>query len=82
MIRRRHPARTWAQVPSLQHQADLCGVLNRPGDVIYRASHDEYEKSILPTDYPFGTPQETLDCACALYLGDITAWTTRPPPTN
>ena len=25
---------------------------------IYRASHDDYEKSVLPSGYPAGTPQE------------------------
>jgi hypothetical protein len=40
------------------------------GFAIYRASHDDYDKSLLPTGLPFGTPQETLDCACGLYLGD------------
>jgi len=44
------------------------------GFAIYRASHDDYEKSVLPTGYPAGTPQEALDCACGLYLGDPTAW--------
>jgi hypothetical protein len=39
---------------------------------IYRASHDDYDKSLLPTGLPFGTPQEALACACALYLGDPT----------
>jgi len=42
------------------------------GFAIYRASHDDYDKSLLPTGLPFGTPQEALDCACALYLGDPT----------
>ena len=50
------------------------------GFAIYRASHDNYEKSIRPSGYPFGTPQEALDCACGLYLNDTTAW--QPPPTN
>jgi hypothetical protein len=50
------------------------------GFAIYRASHDNYEKSILPSGHPFGTPQEALDCACGLYLNDTTAW--QPPPTN
>ena len=27
-------------------------------------------------------PQEALDCACGLYLGDTTAWLDPPPPTN
>ena len=52
------------------------------GFAVYRASHDDYDKSVLPTGYPFGTPQETLDCACGLYLGDPTAWLNPPPPTN
>jgi hypothetical protein len=52
------------------------------GFAIYRASHDDYEDSILPSGWPAGTPQEALDCACGLYLGDHTAWLTQPPPTN
>lgn len=52
------------------------------GFAIYRASHDDYEPSMLPTGYPAGTPQEALDCACGLYLGDTTAWLDPPPPTN
>lgn len=52
------------------------------GFAIYRASHDDYEKSVLPSGYPAGPPQEALDCACGLYLGDHTAWLTQPPPTN
>jgi choline dehydrogenase-like flavoprotein len=52
------------------------------GFAVYRASHDDYDKSVLPTGYPFGTPQETLDCACGLYLGDPTAWLNPPSPTN
>jgi hypothetical protein len=52
------------------------------GFAIYRASHDDYDKSILPSGYPAGTPQEALDCACGLYLGDTTAWLDTPPPTN
>jgi hypothetical protein len=49
------------------------------GFAIYRASHDDYEPSFLPSGYPAGTPQEALDCACGLYLNDPTAW---QPPTN
>ena len=41
---------------------------------IYRASHGDYQDSMLPTGLPVGTPQEALDCACGLYLGDPTAW--------
>jgi hypothetical protein len=52
------------------------------GFAIYRASHDDYDKSVLPSGYPAGSPQETLDCACGLYLGDTTAWLDPPSPTN
>ena len=52
------------------------------GFAIYRASHDDYEKSVLPSGYPTGPPQEALDCACGLYLGDPTAWLLPPSPTN
>jgi hypothetical protein len=52
------------------------------GFAIYRASHDDYEDSILPAGYPVGTPQEALDCACGLYLNDPTAWISQLPPTN
>ena len=43
------------------------------GFAIYRASHDDYEPSYLPSGYPAGTPQEALDCACGLYLNDPSA---------
>jgi hypothetical protein len=46
------------------------------GFAIYRASHDDYQDSILPTGMFAGTPEEALDCACGLYLGDPTAWLT------
>jgi hypothetical protein len=52
------------------------------GFAIHRASHDDYDKAVLPSGYPAGTPQEALDCACDLYLGDTTAWLDPPPPTN
>ncbi len=52
------------------------------GFAIYRASHDDYEPSILPSGYPAGSPPEALDCACGLYLADPTAWLSPPPPTN
>ncbi len=53
------------------------------GFAIYRASHDDYQDSFLPSGQPAGTPEEALDCACGLYLGDPTAWLTPPsPPRN
>ena len=50
------------------------------GFAIYRASHDDYQDSVLPSGLPTGTPEEALDTACGLYLNDPTAWT--QPPTN
>jgi hypothetical protein len=45
------------------------------GFAIYLASKDSYEDSILPRGSFTGVPEEALDCACGLYLNDITAWT-------
>jgi hypothetical protein len=42
---------------------------------IYRASHDDYDESVLPTGLPIGTCQDALDTGCGLYLNDPTAWT-------
>jgi hypothetical protein len=47
------------------------------GFAIYRASHDDYEASFLPTGVMGGSPEEALDCACGLYLGDPSAWIAR-----
>ena len=44
------------------------------GFAIYRASHNDYQPSYLPTGLSAGTPEEALDCACGLYLNDPTAW--------
>jgi hypothetical protein len=44
------------------------------GFAIYRASHDDYQDSYLPGGQPSGIPEEALDCACGLYLGDPSAW--------
>ena len=51
------------------------------GFAIYRASHDDYQDSFLPTGTPVGTAEEALDCACALYLNDPSAWMP-DTPTN
>ena len=45
------------------------------GFAIYRASHDDYEDSFLPTGTMGGTAEDALDTACGLYLNDPTAWT-------
>jgi hypothetical protein len=58
------------------------GSANNRGFAIYRASHDDYENSFLPSGRPAGTPQEALDCACGLHLADATAWLDSPPPTD
>jgi hypothetical protein len=52
------------------------------GFAIYRASHDDYQDSVLPSGYTAGSPEEALDCACGLYLNDPTAWQPDRSPTN
>ncbi len=44
------------------------------GFAIWRASHDDYQDSYLPTGMMGGTAEDALDTACGLYLGDPTAW--------
>jgi hypothetical protein len=44
------------------------------GFAIYRASHDDYEDSILPSGSFAGSPEEALDCACGLYLQAADLW--------
>jgi hypothetical protein len=58
------------------------GSAHQWGFAIYRASHDDYEDSYLPSGYPVGTCEEALDTACGLYLGDPTAWLPDPRRTN
>ena len=45
------------------------------GFAMYLGSSDSYERSVLHTGRPTGTPEQALDCACGLYLGDPSAWT-------
>jgi hypothetical protein len=45
------------------------------GFAVYLASKDGYEDSFLPRGSFTGTPDEALDCACGLYLNDVSAWT-------
>ena len=54
------------------------GVLHTWGFAIYLASRDGYEDNILPSGLPTGSPEEALDCAAGLYLGDPSAWVTPP----
>jgi hypothetical protein len=42
---------------------------------IHLASKNAYEDSVLPTGDLAGSPEDALDYACGLYLGDPTAWT-------
>lgn len=51
------------------------GYANMWGFAIYRASHNDYQDSALPSGLGGGTAEEALDTACGLYLGDPTAWT-------
>jgi hypothetical protein len=50
------------------------GTPDRWGFAIHLASRDGYEESLLPNGQPAGTPEQAIDCACGLYLGDPTAW--------
>ena len=51
------------------------GYANQWGFAIYRASHQDYQDSYLPTGSMGGTAEHALDTACGLYLNDPTAWT-------
>lgn len=44
------------------------------GFAVYLASKNGYEPSFLPNGQMAGLPEDALDCACGLYLGDPTAW--------
>jgi hypothetical protein len=50
------------------------GTADQWGFAIHLASRDGYEDSYLPDGQPVGTPEQAIDCACGLYLGDPTAW--------
>ncbi len=50
------------------------GSAARWGFAIYLASKNGYQDSILPNGLTAGAPEDALDCACGLYLGDPTAW--------
>ena len=50
------------------------GSATRWGFAIYLASKATYEDSLLPTGDLAGSPEDALDTACGLYLGDPTAW--------
>ena len=47
---------------------------SRWGFAIYLASSNTYQDSALHTGYTAGSPEDALDTACGLYLGDPTAW--------
>lgn len=44
------------------------GSAHQWGFAMYRASHDDYEDSFLPTGTIVGSAEEALDCAAGLYL--------------
>ena len=50
------------------------GYANTWGFAIYRASHDDYQDSYLPTGTPSGTVEDALDTARGHYLNEPTAW--------
>jgi hypothetical protein len=54
------------------------GSIDRWGFAIHLASRTTTEDSVLPSGQPTGTPEEALDCACGLSLGDPSAWDNEP----
>jgi hypothetical protein len=58
------------------------GSASRWGFAIYRASHNDYEDNFLPSGHMAGSPEEALDCACALYVTDRINWPPNPSPTD
>jgi hypothetical protein len=50
------------------------GLASEWGFALYRASHDDYEDSFLPSGIMSGSPEEALDCACGLYLSHPRVW--------
>ena len=76
-----------AQLPDEEDPLPLCrlrytGSASTWGFAIYLASSDRYEDSYLPTGASAGTPEQALDTACGLYLGDPTAWLNDQPPQD
>jgi hypothetical protein len=71
---------------NMRQECLLLGVPARVGDqprqmgirhLIWVASNNRYEDSVLPSGAFVGTVEETMDCTCALYLNDISAWRLR-----
>ncbi len=56
------------------------GSPQRWGFAVYLASKDGYQDSVLPSGSFTGAPEEALDCACGLYLDDVSAWTDAAHP--
>lgn len=50
------------------------GSAARWGFAMYLASKNGYQDSVLQTGQFAGAPEDALDTACGLYLGDPTAW--------
>ena len=53
----------------------LCGLRDTGhpemwGFALFTYSGERCEDNLLPTGLPFGTPEQALDCACGLYLGN------------
>ena len=65
-INGRHPDATVIKLCRLRYR----GSAHLWGFAIYRASHDNFEDSFLPSGTHLGNPHQALDCACSLYLNE------------
>lgn len=79
------PAYTTAQLPDDGFppcRPRYAGSASTWGFATYRASHNDYQDSHLPTGQATGTPEEAPDCACGLHLSDPSAWLPDSSPTQ
>lgn len=72
-LRRRGPGRRRTAAPAVPPAVRR--LRRHAGSAIYRASHDDYPHSYLPTGHGSGAVDDALNTASGLYLADPTGWT-------
>ena len=50
---------------------EYLGDPQRWGFALYQASTENYQETVLPSGQWTGTPNEVLDCACAVHLAEL-----------